>query len=353
MADQPFDPSLLYSAAVRKTSEGKHLLVVKGATEQLLERSTRMLTEDGEEADLDADAVRDAMEELADRCLRVLGMAYARLDEAPSGDDELDPRDLTFVGLQGMMDPPRDGVGDAIAASQQAGIRVIMITGDHAKTATAIAEQLGIAGSFDTDTVKGANLQRQWVSENMLLRDYNGGRGVTPGQFRITDSAGGSAIVNLTQSQDWTIGRLIQEINNSEPRHVVTIESPIEYTFRPRQAYIRQREVGRTHESDAQRCRGRGGHGEHRAEPGMARIADAGRAPGLFDHDGLAGQRVPGRLLGLAAVVAACVSIAVPTDDVAKVASLQPGSWVTATSPRRPAGFGEAVADLRPYNDVG
>jgi flagellar hook-associated protein 2 len=78
------------------------------------------------------------------------------------------------------------------------------------------AADFGITGTFDTNTavVRGANLQRQWVTENTLLADYNGGKGITPGKFRITDSNGKSATVDLTQGNEIRLADVIQEINS-------------------------------------------------------------------------------------------------------------------------------------------
>jgi flagellar hook-associated protein 2 len=79
-----------------------------------------------------------------------------------------------------------------------------------------VATDLGLAGTFDTNTaiVNGANLQRAWVSENTLLADYNGGKGVTPGKFRISDSLGHTATVDLTQGNEIRLADVIQEINS-------------------------------------------------------------------------------------------------------------------------------------------
>jgi len=96
---------------------------------------------------------------MASRGLRVLGMAYRVLDEAPVGGVVPPPEGLTFVGLQGMLDPPRAGVRDAIKGCQDAGIRVVMITGDHAETAVAIGSQLGIAPAGSV-ALTGADLER-------------------------------------------------------------------------------------------------------------------------------------------------------------------------------------------------
>jgi magnesium-transporting ATPase (P-type) len=144
VVDRPFDPAELYSAAVCRDGDG-YLLVAKGATERLLDRCSALQGADGQE-ELDAAAVQDAMEAMAEQGLRVLGMAAKRLDEAPDDAEDIELTDMVFCGLQGMMDPPREHVSEAIAGCQEAGIRVVMITGDHAKTARAIAGELGIGG---------------------------------------------------------------------------------------------------------------------------------------------------------------------------------------------------------------
>lgn len=141
LLDLPFEPERQYSAACRQF-DGRPTWFVKGAPERLLERSTAMLTPSGP-SPLEPGAVLAAARELAARGQRVLAMAYRPLDAPPSPDDH--PTDLIFIGLQAMMDPPRQGVREAIAGCQQAGMRVIMITGDHAITAGAVAAELGIA----------------------------------------------------------------------------------------------------------------------------------------------------------------------------------------------------------------
>ncbi|MCX7616688.1 HAD-IC family P-type ATPase [Tepidiforma sp.] len=141
LLDIPFESERQYSASCRDF-EGAPTWFVKGAPERLLERSTSMLTPSGP-APLDREAVLAAAHELASRGHRVLAMAFAALDAPPGPDDH--PAGLTFLGLQAMMDPPRPGVREAIAGCRDAGIRVVMITGDHAATASAIAAELGIA----------------------------------------------------------------------------------------------------------------------------------------------------------------------------------------------------------------
>jgi magnesium-transporting ATPase (P-type) len=142
-AEIPFEPERQYSASIRLHGE-EHWVFVKGAPERLLAMSEEMLADDGP-APLDAEAIQRAARDLASEGLRVLGMAYRVLGRPPGGPEQVpEPRGLTFLGLQGSMDPPRAGVREAIAGCQEAGIRVLMITGDHPGTARAIARQLGI-----------------------------------------------------------------------------------------------------------------------------------------------------------------------------------------------------------------
>jgi Ca2+-transporting ATPase len=143
-AEIPFEPDRRYSASIR-VHDGKHVVFVKGAPERVLAMSSQLCTRDGT-VDLNEDVVLDAARELASAGLRVLGMAFGELAQAPRPDQLEEPDRLTFLGLQGSMDPPRAGVRDAVAGCREAGIRVVMITGDHGGTARAIAEQLGIAG---------------------------------------------------------------------------------------------------------------------------------------------------------------------------------------------------------------
>ncbi|MBV0900852.1 cation-translocating P-type ATPase [Haloarcula salina] len=122
---------------------------VKGAPQVVLDRSTRVLTADGP-TDLD-DATRERIAEQVDSfagdALRVLGFAYKE-----RSDDGGPEENLVFVGLQGLIDPPRSAVRDAIADTHRAGIDVKMVTGDNAVTATAIAAEIGIESDVLTGT---------------------------------------------------------------------------------------------------------------------------------------------------------------------------------------------------------
>ncbi|MFB9836196.1 cation-translocating P-type ATPase [Actinoallomurus acaciae] len=157
--DVPFDPARRLSASVRDR-HGDRALYVKGAPEKLIAMCARTLTDGDETGPFDAGAVTAAASDQAARGLRVLAFAYRPLPcrTHPPPLDQ-DPDDLVFCGLQAMADPPRAGVRDAIAACHEAGIRVIMITGDHADTAAAIGRQLGIS-SPDGAVLDGSRLRR-------------------------------------------------------------------------------------------------------------------------------------------------------------------------------------------------
>ncbi|HEY7037094.1 MAG TPA: HAD-IC family P-type ATPase [Thermomicrobiales bacterium] len=144
VAEVPFEPERQFSASVRQR-DGTRLLLVKGAPERVLAMCDAMLTGHGP-VRLDHDAVQLAAHDMASEGLRVLAMAHRVLPPTPVELDGLEePSGLTLLGLQGMADPPREGARDAIAACRDAGMRVVMITGDHAATARAIGNELGIA----------------------------------------------------------------------------------------------------------------------------------------------------------------------------------------------------------------
>ncbi|HEX6422273.1 MAG TPA: HAD-IC family P-type ATPase [Acidimicrobiales bacterium] len=166
VADIPFESERRYSASVR-SRRGRHVLFAKGAPERIAEMCTHTVTGDGI-APIDRDAVHRAARRLAAGGLRVLAMAYHELPEPVADPGDVgEPDRLVFLGLQGMLDPPRSGVRDAVATCRDAGIRVMMITGDHAITARAIARDLGIGdGRGDVEVITGAELAR--LSEDEL-----------------------------------------------------------------------------------------------------------------------------------------------------------------------------------------
>ena len=148
VSEIPFDSTRKRMTTVHRTPKGKLVAYVKGASEMVLERSTKIL--DGEIRDLtqkDIDENLTVMQGMAADALRVLGMAYKELpddyDISALEVDEVEA-DLIYVGLMGMIDPAREEVPAAIRMAAEAGIRSVMVTGDHRITAVAIAKQIGI-----------------------------------------------------------------------------------------------------------------------------------------------------------------------------------------------------------------
>jgi len=141
----PFDSNRKRMSTVHQNPEGGYQLMVKGAPDQLLKKCTRRLL-NGTIIELD-DEQRQIIEsqniEMSKQALRVLGYAYKPLDNKPESQDGLE-ENLIYLGLSGMIDPPREDVKESIEMAMQAGIKTVMITGDYKETAMAIAIELGI-----------------------------------------------------------------------------------------------------------------------------------------------------------------------------------------------------------------
>ncbi|TCL62191.1 Ca2+-transporting ATPase [Hydrogenispora ethanolica] len=145
-SELPFDSERKLMSTVNQLGDGLRVMT-KGAPDLLLERCNRMLLPEGivPLTDEKRQAIRDANRIMAGKALRVLGTAWkdiAQLPERPSTDNL--EQELIFAGLVGMIDPPRPEARAAVAVCRKAGIRPIMITGDHRDTAAAIAKDLGI-----------------------------------------------------------------------------------------------------------------------------------------------------------------------------------------------------------------
>jgi len=146
VAEIPFDAERARMSTLHGDGDGDGVLMfVKGAPESVLARCTDQLGAVGAAPAFDATALQDAAETLAAQGLRVLAFALKRLPRLP---EVLDANSLesglSFIGLAGMIDPPRPEAGAAVAACQSAGIIAVMITGDHPATARAIAQRLGL-----------------------------------------------------------------------------------------------------------------------------------------------------------------------------------------------------------------
>ncbi|WP_203135803.1 cation-translocating P-type ATPase [Microbacterium sp. JZ31] len=166
----PFDSANKLMATVNADVEGGRVLLVKGAPDRLLDRST---TELGG-VPLDLARWISAVDALSAEGLRVL--AAARITDYPVGGDlSLDDLwDLEFLGVFGIVDPPRPEVIDAIADCHAAGVRVKMITGDHAGTAVAIAREIGIVSEPDAPVLTGAELEAMTQDQlTAVVRDVD------------------------------------------------------------------------------------------------------------------------------------------------------------------------------------
>lgn len=161
VAELPFDSERKLMSTIHKEADGKYFVAVKGAPDQLLKRVTR-IEENGHVREITADdkkAILAVNKELAQKALRVLMMAYKYVSEIPTLESEIVESDLIFSGLVGMIDPERPEAAKAVAVAKEAGIRTIMITGDHQDTAEAIAKRLGIIEDDGQDHVfTGAEL---------------------------------------------------------------------------------------------------------------------------------------------------------------------------------------------------
>ena len=167
----PFDSTRKMMSVIVKLPAGEYVLVVKGAPDVILAR-TLTLRSHGEELPITDETrihVEDAISDFGKRALRTLAIAYRPVDSA---DVDLKPEqheeDFVLLAVHGIMDPPRPEVVDAVAQCWSAGVRTVMITGDHALTAQAIAEEIGIIHSSEDLIITGAELDNTSDDE---LRD--------------------------------------------------------------------------------------------------------------------------------------------------------------------------------------
>ena len=164
VAELPFDSDRKLMSTIHKEPDGSYFVAVKGAPDQLIKRVTRIEI-NGEVrpiTDEDKQAILAVNKDLAKQALRVLMMAYKTTSEIPTLESEVVESDLIFSGLVGMIDPERPEAAEAVRVAKEAGIRPIMITGDHQDTAEAIAKRLGIIDPNDTEdrVITGAELNQ-------------------------------------------------------------------------------------------------------------------------------------------------------------------------------------------------
>ena len=171
----PFDSDRKRSTVIRRMTDGKLRAFINGAPDVLLERCATLRASTGVRPlkNEDRQSILAQNTAMAQKALRVLGSAYRDLGDASSTDlsAEAVERDLVFVGLTGMNDPPRPEAREAVAKCRAAGIDVVMITGDHPDTATAIAQEIGIASDKDA-AIAGVELDK--LSDDELRNRVSG-----------------------------------------------------------------------------------------------------------------------------------------------------------------------------------
>ena len=176
--EQPFDSERKRMSTINKMDDGYYVFT-KGAVEELLPLCTHFSTSTGVRkiTQKDIDSILKINLLMSRRALRVLGYAYKKISAVPEDDHSNLETNLIFVGVTGMIDPPRVEVKDAIQTCHDAGIKVIMITGDHRITATSIARQLGILSGKNTvidgddmDDMSDAELRKALKTATVFAR---------------------------------------------------------------------------------------------------------------------------------------------------------------------------------------
>ena len=172
----PFDSNRKMMTTIHKMGN-KYRIITKGAPDVLLERCSKEIGNNR----FSKIRIQNQNLEMAKKALRVIAVAYKDIDVLPNRIDTWAiENDLTFVGLLGMIDPPREGVKEAVKTCKKAGIKTVMITGDHIATATAIAKELNILGKYDK-AMTGQELEK--MSQKQLeenIKEYSVFARVTP-----------------------------------------------------------------------------------------------------------------------------------------------------------------------------
>ena len=173
----PFDSNRKMMTTIHRIGN-KYRVITKGAPDVLLERCNKEIEEREAFSKL---KIQKQNLKMAQRALRVIAVAYKDIEILPNRiDTGAIENDLTFVGLIGMIDPPRQGVKEAVKTCKRAGIKTVMITGDHIATATAIAKELNILGKNDK-AMTGQELEK--MSQKQLeenIKEYSVFARVTP-----------------------------------------------------------------------------------------------------------------------------------------------------------------------------
>ena len=181
----PFDSNRKMMTTIHRIGN-KYRIICKGAPDVLLDKCTKEVLEIGDSQDikvktLDKLKIKNENEQMAHKALRVIAVAFKDVTELPSKiDSSTIENNLTFVGLIGMIDPPREGVKEAVKTCKTAGIKTVMITGDHLETAKAIAKDLGILNNGEK-AITGQELDKITQKElEKNIKEYSVFARVTP-----------------------------------------------------------------------------------------------------------------------------------------------------------------------------
>lgn len=201
----PFDSDIKMMATVHQSAD-EFLICVKGAMEETLKKCVSE-KQNGEVKDhLDREKWSQKADDLANEGLRVLAFAYRTNKKKPEEDKIIS--DLIFLGLAGFIDPARPDVKGSIEDCRKAGIKVVMVTGDHPGTANAIAKEVGLAGEKEIVTVHGKDLR-----ENM--DDEEAERIVKANVFARVDPAQKLDLVSIYQKKKIVVGMTGDGVNDA------------------------------------------------------------------------------------------------------------------------------------------
>ena len=210
VSEIPFDSSRKLMTTVHELKNGRYRIITKGAPDVLLNKCT-YYEKQGSIKDLDKsffELLKNKNEQMAEKALRVLAVAYLDVDILPKQiESETIEKGLIFVGLIGMIDPPRKGVKEAIREGKKAGIKTVMITGDHITTAKAIAKDLGILNKGE-HAITGDELDK--LPDNKLVKnimDYSVFARVSP-EHKVR-------IVNLFQKAGMVVAMTGDGVNDA------------------------------------------------------------------------------------------------------------------------------------------
>jgi len=181
----PFNSQRRMMTAVFRKPDGRVVAYTKGASEEVLSRCTDAYV-DNEVVPLKEqlkEEARSMTNEFASMGYRVLALASRELEGSPGEGSDVE-RDMTFLGLAALADPPRPKVEEAVREARRAGIKIVMLTGDHEFTADAVARKVGIVTSEDAAVVPGSELERMGEAElaDLLSRDELVFARITPEQ---------------------------------------------------------------------------------------------------------------------------------------------------------------------------